>query len=101
MTTRRDFIRRGALWVAGAALVEPVARKLWAFPTNPLGASRLIHSASSLHWLDAGNYKGWTVLFEVGWGAGECIVTHDDGSQFRVSATYRDGLYSAEITIPA
>lgn len=39
MTTRRDFIRRGALWVAGAALVEPVARKLWAFPTNPLVAN--------------------------------------------------------------
>lgn len=38
MTTRREFLRRGALWVAAAAVVEPVARKLWAFPTNPLGS---------------------------------------------------------------
>lgn len=38
MTTRREFFRRGALWVAAAAVVEPVARKLWAFPTNPLSS---------------------------------------------------------------
>lgn len=34
-TSRRAFIRQGALWVVGAALVEPVHRKLWAFPHNP------------------------------------------------------------------
>lgn len=39
MTTRRDFIRQGALFVAAAAIIEP--RRLWAFPTNPLGRQGL------------------------------------------------------------
>lgn len=42
MKTRRDFIRQGALWVAGAALVEPVTRKLWAFPVNPCAPSGVV-----------------------------------------------------------
>ena len=50
MTTRRDFIRRGALWLTAAAIVEPVARKLWAFPTNPLGRQALtLHTNDTLH----------------------------------------------------
>ena len=40
---RRDFIRRGSLWVAGATVVaEPIIKRLWAFPTNPLGGTRII-----------------------------------------------------------
>lgn len=49
MTTRREFLRRGALWVAAAAVVEPVARKLWAFPTNPLGGTSLYVANTTQH----------------------------------------------------
>jgi hypothetical protein len=46
MTTRRDFIRRGALWVAGAVVLEEPIKRLWAFPNNPAtglsGPQRLV-----------------------------------------------------------
>lgn len=46
MTTRRDFIRQGALFVAAGALIEP--KRLWAFPTNPLGRSTVIDPVAGI-----------------------------------------------------
>lgn len=37
---RRDFVRKGSLWTMGALLVEEPIKRLWAFPTNPLGEVR-------------------------------------------------------------
>lgn len=52
MTTRRQFLRQGALYVAAVAagdlLWEP--KRLWAFPVNPLG---------SLEGLSGATYAGW------------------------------------------
>lgn len=42
MTSRRQFLRQGALWVAGAVVLEEPIKRLWAFPTNPLGSSRIL-----------------------------------------------------------
>lgn len=66
MTTRRDFLRRGALWVAGAALVEPVARKLWAFPTNPLGYNANPPGLTDAEYLRGilGSNEAWVVAMQ-------------------------------------
>lgn len=78
---RRDFIRRGSLWVAGAVAVEPVIKRLWAFPTNPLGGynklplrlteivpgrpSHVGYPMGSLIWDQKSEcYWGWT---DAGW----------------------------------
>lgn len=70
MTSRRDFIRQGALWVAGAALIEP--KRLWAFPVNP--AAR---NARTTAWGFMGLENGWPVRW----------IEFDDGSTWVV----RDG----------
>lgn len=40
-TSRRQFLRQGSLWLAGAVVLEEPIKRLWAFPTNPLGSSRV------------------------------------------------------------
>lgn len=88
-TSRRDFIRRGALWVAGAALVEPVAKKLWAFPTNPLGNPFLSPPPPPYRLPTAVRY------IEVRHGEVGSEISYDEGKTW-VPATYEptgDGWY--------
>jgi hypothetical protein len=53
MTTRRDFIRQGALWVGAAALAPVLAerpiKRLWAFPNNPA-----VYGPRKPYWKDLG-----------------------------------------------
>jgi hypothetical protein len=70
MTTRRDFIRQGALWVAGALIVEPPLKRLWAFPSNPLtqgrsGAKRPLTNEEVLDIICKHNEMQWERLLAV------------------------------------
>lgn len=91
MTTRREFLRRGALWVAAAAVVEPVARKLWAFPTNPLARRRhytaststiihAVHPAQCIY-LASGSDQLEVVWFE---GTARVDIVRQDGTRTSV-----------------
>lgn len=98
MTTRRDFIRQGALWVAGAALVEPVTRKLWAFPVNPCAPSGVVERERSYTFeltLPDGTHRFYTGVrpiytTDAGW---DVIEVPLDGVKYRPQVFAKDGGY--------
>jgi hypothetical protein len=80
--SRRDFVRRGALWTLGAAIVTPPLRSLFAFPMNPLGP-RTWHTVSLNRWEREG--YGARIYFQGFTTADDAVLRE------KIAAGLRDG----------